>query len=193
MCPTLLARLQTRLATLALPALVACAWGLATRDAAWPAFVGLMLVCGAALDACVYRPLVRWQPAWLGAAMAVFEWAFVVGVTEMLGFPRGGVATSLAYWAAWAAAQAVRVALLPVLFVTRLEEGGELGRSRWWIPDGQRALAAPPGDGEALPDRLSSVWARPAHDDGPLRAPSHIAPIPPEFLAVLNPTRPPDP
>ena len=171
------------------PGLVACAWGLATRDAAWPAFVGLMLVCGAALDAGVYRPLVRWQPAWLGVAMAVFEWALVVGLAEMLGFPRGEAATTAAYWLAWTVAQGVRVALLPVLFVTRLEEGGELGRSRWWIPDGQRQLSAHPGDGEALPERLSALWARPAHDDGPLDAPSRIAPIPPEFLAVLRPGR----
>lgn len=189
MCPTLLGRWHARLAMVAPAALAALLALWAGADGAWMVLAGLWLVLGAAVDAAVYRPLVRWQPGALTFAMGLAEWLLLAGVAHAVRLGIGIVPLTVAYGCAWLVGHAVRVAVLPVVFVTRLEEGGEVGRPRWWIPAGQHVRPPAPDRGAPLPPRLSGVWTRPAGDGRPLPPPSDVGPIPPEFLAALDALR----
>jgi hypothetical protein len=59
MCPTAFGRVQTRVATLVLPALLATALSIAYGDEAWIVTIGLYLVMGVALDVLVYQWVIR--------------------------------------------------------------------------------------------------------------------------------------
>lgn len=189
MCPTLLGRLHTRLAMVALPALAAAIAFWLGAGAHWLALAGMWLVLGAAVDAGLYRPLVRWQPGVLTVGMGLAEWILVAGVAHAVHLGIGVVALSVAYWSGWLVGHAVRLAVLPVVFVTRQEEGGEVGRPRWWIPAGQHVRPPAPDRGTPLPPRLSGLWTHPTSDGPALPPPSHVGPIPAEFLAALDALR----
>jgi len=107
----------------ALPALAAAIAFWLGAGAHWLALAGMWLVLGAAVDAGLYRPLVRWQPGVLTVGMGLAEWILVAGVAHAVHLGIGVVALSVAYWSGWLVGHAVRLAVLPVVFVTRQEEG----------------------------------------------------------------------
>ena len=92
MCPTVFGRVQTRVATIVLPALLATALSIAYQDEAWIVTIGLYLVMGVALDVLVYRFVIRWQPPWLTGALALaeFDLLFVILKTLDPGHPGFG-------------------------------------------------------------------------------------------------------
>lgn len=186
MCPTLLGRLQTRIATLVLPAVLAALLSLATGDGEWLALVGLYLVMGAVLDCCVYAPVVSWQPGWLTGVLGLAEYVLLLVLALALGFAIPVGQATVFYAAVWLIAQGVRIAVLPLVFLTRLEDGGELRPVRWTVPPAHQQLPVLASPAEELPERLSGVWNRPGQTGAALPAPSRIGPIPPEFLRVLE-------
>lgn len=186
MCPTLLGRLQTRIVILLLPAVLAALLSLLTGNGEWLALVGLYLVMGAVLDCCVYSPVVSWQPGWLTGILGLAEYVLLVVLALALGFGIPVWQATIFYAVVWVVAQCVRIAVLPLLFLTRLEDGGELRPVRWSVPPQQEQLPVLAAPGEVLPERLTGVWNRPSQVGEALPAPSQIGPIPPEFLRVLG-------
>lgn len=188
MCPTLLGRLQTRIVVLILPAILAAILSLVTGNAEWLALIGIYLTLGVAWDCLVYRPIISWQPGWLTFILAVAEWVLLMVVALALDFGIPFWQASIFYWAVWLIAQCVRIVLLPLIFLTRIEDGGELRRPEWTIPAQLEQLPVLASAGEQLPERLSGIWRRPSEIGQALPAPSQIGPIPPEFLAALERT-----
>ncbi len=186
MCPTLLGRLQTRIVILIIPALLAALLSLVTGNGEWLAIIGVYLVMGAILDCAVYAPVVSWQPGWLTGILGLAEYVLLMVIALMLGFGIPIWQATLFYAAVWVIAQCVRIVLLPLLFLTRLEDGGELRPVRWSVPPAQVQLPVLASPAEVLPERLTGVWNRPSQIGQALPAPSQIGPIPPEFLAVLE-------
>lgn len=121
---TLTGRLESRLVA----ALPAVAFAISLER--WWALelVALMLGLGLLLDACVYHPLVAYQPAWLAVPLGALELALTYGGMRALGIgaPLG---TALAlFGTAWVAGQLFVHALYPRLRLEYAESGGELGR-----------------------------------------------------------------
>ena len=190
MCPTPLGRVQTRILILILPALIGLVVSLATGNWGYVALVGLYLVMGAFLDLALYGWIVWWQPPWLTGLLGLAEYVLLLMLALSLGFDIPIWAATVFYVGVWLVAQAVRIALLPLIFLTRIEDGGEVRRLRWTVSPRLEQVPVIALGGEALPARLSGVWSRPSQMGQALPAPSQVGRIPPEFLAELERARP---
>jgi hypothetical protein len=126
---TLRGRIESRLAAVVLPFLVACVLAFVLR-AWWPVeLVGAMLAVGLLLDTFVYHRLLPYQPGWAGAPLGLLELAATMALVTALGI---GAPLGPALWffaGSWLVAQVLGHALLPYLRLTYAEDGGELGTS----------------------------------------------------------------
>jgi nitrous oxidase accessory protein NosD len=119
---TLRGRLESRLAALALPVLVAAAlhqwWALE--------LAGLMAAAGLALDLVYHRPI-AYQPGWAAVPLGLLELGVVMALVQALGV-RAPLRWALVFYAgAWLWAQVLAHALLPLWRESWAEDGGELG------------------------------------------------------------------
>lgn len=139
-CPTVLGRVQTRVVTMAVPAVLAVILSLVAGDEGWIVTLGLWLVLGVALDVTVYPWLVRRQPPLVTGLLGIGELLLLLGLVAVLrpgrpGFAEGAAASLIAWYAAsWVLAALTRVVILPVVWMTWSERGGELGDAGWSMP-----------------------------------------------------------
>jgi len=169
MCPTTLGRIETRVATLFLPVLLATILSIATRDEGWVVTIGLYLMLGVALDVCIYQYLIRWQPPWLTGVLALVEFVLLFVLIKVLQPGQPGFADPnplpgatdwhpvVLYWVSWCLAIGTKIVVLPLLFLSRIEDGGEFRRTGWTLPPQRRRVplvAAP------RPDPHSTAVAR---------------------------------
>src|SRR5436190_16195635 len=169
MCPTVFGRVQTRVATIVLPALLATALSIAYQDEAWIVTIGLYLVMGVALDVLVYRFVIRWQPPWLTGALALAEFVLLFVILKTLdpGHPGFGEPDALPgtadwhpvalYWISWCLAIATKIAVLPLLSLSWIENGGEFRYTEWTVEPRHEPV---PVVAVAPPDPLASPVAR---------------------------------
>lgn len=141
MCPTVLGRIETRVATITLPAIFATIISLVTWDASWIALIGIYLLLGIALDVFVYSWLFRYQPPWMTFVLAVAEFGLLYLLVVVLDdIDLSLWETIVVYWVSWILAIWTKIALLPLLSLTYLESAGEFRRAEWSIPPQQEAL-----------------------------------------------------
>lgn len=161
MCPTVVGRIETRVATLVLPALLAACLSVATQDEGWIVTIGIYLLMGVALDVCVYQFLIRWQPPWLTGVLAVAEFVLLFVLLKVLkpgqpGYADPGTLPHTAdwhpvalYWASWCLAISTKIVVLPLVSLSWIENGGEFRHTGWTIPaerEPRPVLAAPRPD-----------------------------------------------
>src|SRR5262249_17807876 len=127
MCPTVIGRIETRVATLILPALLATLISAIYGDEGWIVVIGLYLLLGVALDVCVYQWVIRWQPPWLTGALAVYEFVLLYLLVKTLrpgrpGFGEPDALPGLAdwhpvflYWLTWCIAITTKIVVLPLV------------------------------------------------------------------------------
>ena len=135
MCPTVLGRVQTRVATLIGPAIIATIISLVTRDSGWVVLIGLLLLEGVVLDIAFYPFVIKWQPPWLTGLLAVEEFVILYLLAHFLKLK--GVSDVDAiwfYWLSWSIAIVTKIVVLPTVELTWIESGGEFRRTGWSIP-----------------------------------------------------------
>lgn len=143
MCPTTLGRIQTRVAILVVPALLALLLSLITAEPGWIVTIGVYLLMGVALDTTLYALLIRWQPPWLTGVLAVGEFILLFVLLQVLrpgtaGF--GAPEAVFLYWVSWLVATATRIAVLPLISLSWIEDGGEFRATGWAIPPEQEPV-----------------------------------------------------
>jgi hypothetical protein len=133
MCPTILGRVETRLAILTGPLVLSLLLWLATGSPAWTELIGLLLAQGWVLDALFYARVIRWQPPWLTAVLGLGEFVIVYILAHVCGLELSNVDAIWFYWACWALAVGTRIVVLPLVRLTWLEDGGEFRAIHWTV------------------------------------------------------------
>jgi Right handed beta helix region len=135
---TLRGRLESRLASAALPFLVACVLA-AALQAWWPLqLAGLMIAVGVALDATVYHRLLDYQPGWAALPLGLLELGLTMALAWRFDVAAPLVPALVFFAGSWLLAQILGHAVFPLLRLSYGEDGGELGRG-----GGALAAAAP--------------------------------------------------
>jgi hypothetical protein len=154
MCPTLVGRIHSRVASLVLPAALGIVLSLVTGREDWIVLIGVLLLLGTALDTLVYTWLIRYQPPWLTGVVGLAELGFLFVLAHLLELHLTDLEAIVFYLVSWSLATATRIALFPTFSLTYLESAGEFRRIEWSIPAPQEQLpvyASPADTGSAGP------------------------------------------
>jgi hypothetical protein len=122
MCPTTLGRVETRVAILIGPAILATIISLLTRDEGWIVTIGIYLLMGVAEFLILFVLLKVLQPGQPGYG----DGDVVLG--------RDDWKPILLYWVVWTIAVWTRIVILPLVSLSWVEDGGEFRRTGWSIP-----------------------------------------------------------
>jgi hypothetical protein len=134
MCPTVLGRVQTRIAILVGPALLGALLSLLTGNEGYVVLIGVYLLLGVALDTAFYPFVIKWQPPWLTGVLAAGEFVLLYLLAQVLEVGLSPVAAIVWFWVAWCIAIATRIVVLPLLSISWIENGGEFRATGWSVP-----------------------------------------------------------
>jgi hypothetical protein len=125
---TLRGRVESRLAAVLPVVAAACALA-AAEHRWWPVeAAGLMLGIGLALDVQAYHRLLPYQPGWIALPLGLVELGVMLALMRAAGVSAPLWQALGLFGGAWLCAQALGHAGFPLLRLSYVEDGGELGR-----------------------------------------------------------------
>jgi hypothetical protein len=133
MCPTTYGRVQTRWAILILPAIIAGIVSLITSNEGYLVLIGVYFVLGTVLDTVFYPNIISWQPPWLTFVLAAGEFVLVYLLAHVLKVGLTNVEAVVEYWVVWVMAIWTKVAILPLLSLSWIENAGEFRQTGWSV------------------------------------------------------------
>ncbi|MEA2169518.1 MAG: hypothetical protein QOF76_2818 [Solirubrobacteraceae bacterium] len=178
MCPTTQGRVQTRWSILILPAILAAILSLIDSNEGWIVLIGVYFVMGVILDIAFYPFIIRWQPPWLTFVIAVNEFVLVYILAHWLEVPLTNPQAIILYWVVWVLAIWTKVAILPLISLSWIENAGEFRITGWSVAPEYRPLPI-------------TAFTETATDGGPpplARAFSAVIEIPEELRHVPAPS-----
>src|SRR5436190_12115905 len=110
------------------------------RSEGWIVTIGIYLLMGVALDAGLYQYVIKWQPPWLTFVLAVGEFILLYPLVKVLDPGHFSAEPILLYWVSWVIAISTKIALLPLLSLSWIENGGEFRIVGWSIPPESQPL-----------------------------------------------------
>jgi hypothetical protein len=190
MCPTVIGRIHTRVASIVLgPVLIGLIFTLVSGHLDWIVLVGVYLMLGIFLDTAIYPWLLKWQPPWVAFLLALAEFGLLLVLAGILNRKTGGLHNISIpeaigfYWLCWVAAALVKIVVLPIANLTYAESAAEFRRPAWSIPPPLEPLPvlasseeAKAGPGPVIRE-ASGVHAKPLE---PLPSPSGVHRLPPQ-------------
>jgi hypothetical protein len=164
MCPTVLGRVQTRVAILIGPAILGAILWLITGRSGFLTLIGVYLLLGIALDAGFYSWIIKWQPPWLTFVLAIGEFVLMYILAIVLDLDITMWQGIVWFWVAWTLAIWTKIVILPLISLTWIENGGEFRTTGWSIPPEQEPLPAAgavsaPAVAAAGPPRLAREFS----------------------------------
>ena len=140
MCPTPIGRIHTRVAILVLPAILGTILSIVTGRPDWIVLIGVYLLMGVALDACVYSWILKYQPPWMTGVLGVVEFGLLYVLAQLLELDLSPLEAIVFYWVSWILATLTRIVALPIFSLTYIESAGEFRRIAWSLPEAQAPL-----------------------------------------------------
>jgi hypothetical protein len=134
MCPTVLGRLETRTFTLIGPAIIGTVLSIVTGNEGYIVLIGVYLMEGTVLDIAVYPTLIKWQPPWLTFVLAVVEFAILYVLALVLKVGLTHLDAVWFFWLSWTVAIWTKVAILPIVSLSWIENAGEFRQTGWSVP-----------------------------------------------------------
>ena len=133
MCPTVLGRVQTRVAILTGPFLLGALLSVISGNEGYVVLVGVYLLLGVALDTGFYPFVLKWPPR-LTFVLAVGEFVLLYVLAQVLEVGLTPPAAIVWFWVAWSLAIATKIVVLPLLSLSWIENGGEFRATGWSVP-----------------------------------------------------------
>jgi hypothetical protein len=180
MCPTVLGRVQTRVAILIPPAILGAILSLVFDTPGFVTIIGVYLLLGVALDAGLYSWVIKWQPPWLTFVLAIGEFILMYILAMVLKLGLEPWAAVVWFWVAWTLAIWTKIVILPLISLTWIENAGEFRSTGWSIPTEQEPLPA-----------AGTLTAPPVAAAGPpalAREFSAVREVPQELRSVPSPS-----
>src|SRR3954469_13102262 len=141
MCPTPIGRLHTRVAIWTLgPFLVGVIFSLVSGHIDWLVLAGIYLMLGVFLDSAIYPLLLKWQPPWMGGALALSEFGLLLVLAGILNDKTGGLSdisiggAIVFYWICWIAASLLKIVVPPIPPPPSVEPPAESRRAACSVP-----------------------------------------------------------
>src|SRR3954453_19944864 len=193
MCPTVLGRLETRVAILIVPAIIGLILSIVLSEPGFLVLIGIFLLIGVALDTGLYPFVIRWQPPWLTFVLACGEFVLLYVLSQVLEIGLRPAEAIVFYWVSWLIPITTKIVVLPILSLSWIENGGEFRMTGWTVPVSQEplpaaAIAAGPSGGTPLVQEFAAEGEIPRSvRDAP--SPSTVDAIPEELRLAAQRTR----
>jgi hypothetical protein len=124
MLPTLKGRLQTKLITYAILALVTVVFSLTISPMYWWLFA-IAVVVGLALET-LWGLVVNYEPGWLTILFALIEFLAIANIMLLVSVPMPFMSGLMYYLVGWSVIQLVLIYLIPIFRLSWVENGNEL-------------------------------------------------------------------
>ena len=154
MCTTILGRIETRTFILIGPAILGAILSLLTGNEGFIVIIGIYLLQGVVLDVFFYPYVIKWQPPWLTFVLAIGEFIILYVIAQVAEVGLKPIDAVWWFWLSWTLAIWTKIVVLPNIFLTWIENGGEFRDVGWSVPAQNEpfsVVAAMPSGGGGVP------------------------------------------